>query len=53
LRRNLWLVPIRDAIYFVVWLASFGSNRIRWGSVEYAVRKGQMVPVAEDGKATT
>ena len=53
LRRNLWLVPIRDASYFVVWLASFASNRIRWGSVEYAIRKGQMVPVAEDGKATT
>lgn len=53
LRRNLWLVPIRDAIYFVVWLASFASNRIRWGSVEYAIRKGQMVPVAEDGKATS
>ena len=52
LRRNLWLVPVRDAIYFVVWLASFGSNRIRWGSVEYAIRKGQMVPVAKDGKAT-
>src|SRR2546429_5658328 len=29
LRRNLWLVPVRDAIYFVVWLVSFGSNRIR------------------------
>src|SRR6266699_3475615 len=32
LRRNLMLVPVRDAIYFIVWLASFGSNRIRWGS---------------------
>ena len=46
LSRNLWLVPIRDAIYFVVWLASFGSNRIRWGSVEYAIQKGQMIPIA-------
>jgi ceramide glucosyltransferase len=46
LRRNLWLVPIRDAIYFVVWLASFGSNRIRWGSVEYAIQEGRMVPTA-------
>ena len=46
LKRNLWLVPARDAIYFVVWLASFGSNRIRWGSVEYAIRKGRMIPVA-------
>ena len=46
LARNLWLVPIRDAIYFVVWLASFGSNRIRWGSEEYTIRSGRMVPVA-------
>lgn len=45
LRRNLLLVPVRDAIYFIIWLASFGSNRIRWGSVEYAIRKGRMVPV--------
>jgi|SRR5579864_808941 len=53
LRRNLWLVPIRDAIHFVVWLASFGSNRIRWNSVEYAIRKGQMVPVAGSEKPET
>jgi hypothetical protein len=46
LRRNLWLVPVRDAIHFVVWLASFGSNRIRWNSVEYAFRKGRMAPIA-------
>jgi ceramide glucosyltransferase len=52
LRRNLWLVPVRDAIYFVVWLVSFGSNRIRWGPVEYAVRNGRMVPIAGDVKAT-
>jgi ceramide glucosyltransferase len=50
LRRNLWLVPARDAIYFVVWLASFGSNRIRWGPIEYAVRNGRMVPIAGEGK---
>lgn len=46
LRRKLWLVPLRDAIHFVVWLASFGSNRIRWGTVNYMVRQGRMVPVA-------
>jgi len=50
LRRNLWLVPVRDAIYFVVWLASFGSDRIRWNSVEYAIRKGRMVPVGGNEK---
>jgi ceramide glucosyltransferase len=51
LRRKLWLVPLRDAIHFVVWLASFGSNRIRWGSVDYVVRQGRMVPVAANEKA--
>jgi len=46
LRRKLWLVPLRDAIYFVVWLASFASNRIMWGGDEYRMRGPQMVPVA-------
>jgi len=45
LRKKIWLVPLRDALYFVIWLASFGSNRIRWGSAEYLVRDGQMVPI--------
>ena len=44
LRRKLWLVPLRDAIYFVVWLASFGSNRIHWGGEEFTMREGQLVP---------
>ncbi|PYU52026.1 MAG: hypothetical protein DMG48_06315 [Acidobacteria bacterium] len=45
LRRRFWLVPLRDAIHFVIWLASFGSNRIRWGNLEYVIRQGRMVPV--------
>jgi ceramide glucosyltransferase len=50
LGRNLWLVPVRDAIYFVVWLASFGSHRIRWNSIEYDIRKGRMVPLGGSTK---
>ena len=49
LSRKLWLVPLRDALYFLVWLGSFGSNRIHWGDEEYEIRGGQMVPV-ERGK---
>lgn len=45
LRRKLWLVPLRDAVHFVVWLASFGSNHVKWGNAEYVIRKGQMVRV--------
>src|SRR5215831_1292854 len=52
LRWNFWLVPVRDAVYFVVWLASFGSNRIRWNSVEYAIQQGRMVPIARHGKTS-
>jgi ceramide glucosyltransferase len=46
LRRKFWLVPLRDAVYFVVWLASFGSNRIHWGGEEFRMEKGQLVPAA-------
>jgi hypothetical protein len=34
---------LRDAIYFVVYLASFASNRITWGSQQFIMRDGQMV----------
>lgn len=46
LRRKLWLVPLRDAIYFVVWLASFASNRISWGGEQFTMNKGQMIRAA-------
>jgi ceramide glucosyltransferase len=51
LRRRLWLVPLRDALYSVIWLESFGSNRVKWGKQEYVVRKGEMMPVGR--KETT
>ncbi|HET6930452.1 MAG TPA: bacteriohopanetetrol glucosamine biosynthesis glycosyltransferase HpnI [Candidatus Acidoferrum sp.] len=50
LRRKLWLVPVRDAIYFVVWLAGFGSNRVIWGGVQYAIEGGKMREVEEAKK---
>jgi ceramide glucosyltransferase len=46
LRRKLWLIPMRDAIHFVVWIASFASNRITWGGEAYTMEKGQMVPAS-------
>ena len=48
LRRKIWLVPLRDAIHFLIWLASFGSNHLRWGNAEYVIRQGRMVPLAGD-----
>jgi ceramide glucosyltransferase len=45
LRRKVWLVPLRDAIHFAVWLAGFTSNRVKWGGVEYAIDGGRMTEV--------
>jgi ceramide glucosyltransferase len=42
-RRKLWLVPLRDAVHFMVWVASFGSNRIHWGGRLFAMEGGRMV----------
>jgi ceramide glucosyltransferase len=49
LRRRLWLIPLRDAIYFAVWLASFASKRITWGGEEFTMEKGQMVRTGARG----
>lgn len=44
-RRNWWLAPLRDAANFVVWIASFFSNRICWRGLEFQVEKGLLVPL--------
>ena len=48
LARKLWLVPLRDAIHFAVWLAGFTSNRVKWGGAEFEIEQGRMkqVPAA-------
>ncbi|MBV9887199.1 MAG: bacteriohopanetetrol glucosamine biosynthesis glycosyltransferase HpnI [Acidobacteria bacterium] len=44
-RQKMWLVPFRDAIHFVVWLASFASNKISWGGEQFTMREGRMTPL--------
>jgi len=45
-RRKLWLVPLRDALHFCVWLGSFFSNRITWGDSEFRLSStGEMVEI--------
>jgi ceramide glucosyltransferase len=48
LRRRLWLVPLWDAIHFVVWAASFASNHVVWGNVEYVIDRGRMKPATPE-----
>lgn len=42
--RRLWLLPLRDAISAVVWLAGFFSNKVTWRGIEYRIKKGLLVP---------
>jgi ceramide glucosyltransferase len=45
LRRRMWMLPLRDAFAFVVWLASFFHNRVEWRGAHYAIRDKQLVPL--------
>jgi len=40
-------VPLRDALHFGVWVASFFSKRIVWGGTEFRLKaNGDMVALA-------
>src|SRR5208282_6628567 len=47
---GLWkkmpLIPVWDAMAFVIWLASFGRKTIRWRGVDYFLREGKLIPAA-------
>ena len=45
-RRRLWLVPIRDAVHFAVWIAAFTSNRVHWSGRDFHIRKDKMIPLS-------
>jgi ceramide glucosyltransferase len=44
-RQNLWMLPLRDAFSFVVWLASFFPQHIHWRDRQFRVRDKRLVPV--------
>jgi ceramide glucosyltransferase len=46
IRRKLWMLPVRDAFAFLVWLASFFPRKIRWRDKVFYVRGKQLVPVS-------
>lgn len=50
--RRWWiLAPVRDAIQFGVWVASFFSSRICWRGLEFQVKRGLLIPLA-NGRET-
>jgi ceramide glucosyltransferase len=44
-RQKLWMLPLRDAFAFIVWLASFFPQRIHWRDREFYVREKRLVPI--------
>jgi hypothetical protein len=49
LPKILWLVPVRDAMSFVVWITGFFSDEITWRGLRYCVRKGKLFPIWSSG----
>lgn len=47
-RRRWWLMPVRDVLGFVIWFTTFFYRRIQWRGIEYTVRRGILVRVAEE-----
>jgi ceramide glucosyltransferase len=45
-RRKPWLIPVRDAANFVVWVAGLFGDRVVWGGVQYAIHRGRMSPIS-------
>jgi ceramide glucosyltransferase len=45
LRGKMWLLPVWDAVAFLIWLVSFGRNSFHWRGGEYYIHDGQLVPV--------
>jgi ceramide glucosyltransferase len=51
LSKIITLVPVRDAISFIVWLAGFFSERIVWRGLKYRLHEGQLVPIPSTSAA--
>lgn len=50
LSKILWLVPVRDALSFVIWITGFFSDEITWRGLGYRVRKGRLFPILSSGR---
>jgi ceramide glucosyltransferase len=44
--KQMPLIPVWDAVAFLIWLVSFSRNSIRWRGADYYIRDGRLVPVA-------
>jgi ceramide glucosyltransferase len=45
LYRRWWLIPLRDAMDFFIWVVALFSNRVSWRGSKFYVRRGRLIPV--------
>jgi ceramide glucosyltransferase len=45
LLKFLWLLPLRDLIGVVVWIASFAGRTVTWRGDRFAVREGKLIAI--------
>jgi len=45
LPRRWWLIPLSDAIEFLIWAVALFSNQISWRESKFYVRRGRLIPV--------
>ena len=50
-RRKIWLVPMRDAVNFFVWVAGFFFSKVQWRGREYRVKGSYLIPLTGQGMA--
>jgi ceramide glucosyltransferase len=43
-RRRWWLVPVRDALAFAIWLTSIPNSHVTWRGRAFEVREGRLLP---------
>jgi ceramide glucosyltransferase len=43
---RLWLLPLRDLIAAVVWIASFAGNSVTWRGDRFELKNGRLIRAA-------
>ncbi len=41
-RRDLWLLPFRDFVALLIWIASYAGNRVEWRGLQFKLRDGKL-----------